>query len=419
MKRFFSFSILLFLLLLGACKSAPADKNPPSVAETPAETAPAPVEPEPAKEQEPADPVKVQPQASESAKKAEPAKKPVVKEPAKTPPPAAKKPEPKKKPEPAKKVQQPVKPQQPEKVQKPASGTAAQKQPEKKPVQQKPQEPAYVSSTAITDISWMIEQADRSFVSKRHTGEGKIFVTVLAKYTGELTAKDFYEASIFSPRDMWTLDAQNAKGIIEIDKKNKLLILKHLASGDGEGSAALGSWFASITLAGQKPFEKELTVTGIGGQTVRLPAEKPAVKGIQKKKLYPLIVPTAQAPNEQQALAVPVIHSVSRDADTIEIIFSVTDSRVKNGYFYFDVPGEEYYRDSGSLIDAAGKPVNGCRSFSVDGKKCQYVLRKDASNKDWFGKATRCFFVVSDINRVASPWEERHRSISPYAPVLK
>ena len=289
-----------------------------------------------------------------------------------------------------------------------ADQAASAKQPEKKEAEQKTKEPASrIAAAKITDIVWMIEQADASFVSKQHKGSGKMFVTMFAKYTGDLTVQDFQEALFASPADLWSLDEKNAKGLLEINKKDKLLTMKHLAAGEGVGAAALGKWFASVTLAGQKPFEKELNVTGIGGQ---------AVTGAKKVSF---IVPVATAENQQQALAMPVIRSVSRDADTIEIIFSINDSRVKNAYFYFDVPGEEYYRDSGSMIDATGKPVNGCRSFSTDGKKCQYVLRKDASNQDWFGKATQCFLVVSDVNRVASPWEERHRSVSAASPIAK
>ena len=312
-----------------------------------------------------------------------------------------------------------------------ADKAAPAKQPEKKAVEQKtkghaqktpPQRTAtkeptsHTAAAQITDIIWMIEQADASFVSKQHKGDGKMFVTMFAKYKGDLTSQDFQEAFFASPADVWSLDEKNAKGLLEINKKDNLLTLKHLAAGEGVGAAALGKWFASVTLAGQKPFEKELNVTGIGGKTV---TENKAAKEAAKKKVIPLIVPTAKAENEQQALTMPVIQSVSRDSDTIEIIFSVNDPRVKNAYFYFDVPGEEYYRDSGSMIDATGKPVNGCRSFSTDGKKCQYVLRKDATNKDWFGKATQCFLVVSDVNRVASPWEERHRTISAASRIAK
>ena len=243
-----------------------------------------------------------------------------------------------------------------------------------------------------------------------------MFVTILARYTGELTEKDFQEAFFASPIDIWSLNAANAKNLIENDKQNKLLMLKHLAAGEGEGSVALGKWFVSITLAGQKPFEKELNVTGISGQKI---ADTTDMKGDERKKSIVTVVPVAKTADEQQALSFPTIYSVSRDADTIEIIFSVNDARVTNAYVYFDVPGEEYYRDSGSMIDATGKPINGCRSFSTDGKKCQYVLRKDASNQDWFGKAARCFLVVADVNRIASPWEERHRTISAVAPVSK
>ena len=315
-----------------------------------------------------------------------------------------------------------------------ADKAAPAKQPEKKAVEQKtkghaqktpPQrtrtatkEPtSHTAAAQITDIIWMIEQADASFVSKQHKGDGKMFVTMFAKYKGDLTSQDFQEAFFASPTDVWSLDEKNAKGLLEINKKDNLLTLKHLAAGEGVGAAALGKWFASVTLAGQKPFEKELNVTGIGGQAVTAGAADKTSK--EKSKKVSFIVPVATAANEQQALAFPVIHSVSRDADTIEIIFSIKDSRVKNAYFYFDVPGEEYYRDSGSMIDATGKPVNGCRSFSTDGKKCRYILRKDASNQDWFGKATQCFLVVSDINRVASPWEERHRTISAASRITK
>ena len=275
---------------------------------------------------------------------------------------------------------------------------------------------AYKASAQIVDVSWMIEQADASFVSKQYKGAGKMFVTILARYTGELTEKDFQEAFFASPIDIWSLNTANAKNLIENDKQNKLLMLKHLAAGEGEGSVALGKWFVSITLAGQKPFEKELNVTGISGQKI---ADTTDIKGAERKKSIVTVVPVAKTADEQQALSFPTIYSVSRDADTIEIIFSVNDARVTNAYVYFDVPGEEYYRDSGSMIDATGKPINGCRSFSTDGKKCQYVLRKDASNQDWFGKATRCFLVVADVNRIASPWEERHRTISAVAPVSK
>ena len=299
------------------------------------------------------------------------------------------------------------------------AGQAAPAKPAASPAAKQPtQASSYVASAQITDVSWMIEQADLSFVSKFHKGSGKMFVTVFAYYKGTLTDKDLQEALIFTPVDAWALNAQNIKGLIEIDEKNKVLLLKHLTAGDGEGAVALGKWFISITLAGQKPFEKELTVTGIGGQTSSMSADRTTVKG-RTKKIIPLIVPTAKSANEQQALSFPVIYSVSRDSETIEIIFSIHDSRVKNAYFYFDVPGEEYYRDSGSMIDAAGQPVNGCRSFSTDGKKCQYVLRKDANNRGWFDKATRCFLVVSDVSRVASPREERHRTISAAAPILK
>ena len=285
-----------------------------------------------------------------------------------------------------------------------------------KPVE-KPKSPTLPAASAvITDVACLVEQADASFVSKKHTGRGKMYVTVLAKYKGELAEQDFQEAQILSPADTWHIDAQTARNLIEIDKKSKLLLLKHLAAGSGEGSVALGNWDISITLQGQKPFEKRIQIDGIGASDSDS-ADRIKRKMQNGQRFY--IVPTVMEFNEQPALHTPVIQSVSRDNDTIEIVFSIDDERVKNGYFYFDVPGEQYYRDSGSLIDAGGLPVNGCRSFSVDGKQCQYVLRKDDSNKAWFDKAERCFFVVSDINRVAAPGKEQHRSISAAATVVK
>ena len=282
---------------------------------------------------------------------------------------------------------------------------------------EKPKSPTLPAASAvITDVACLVEQADASFVSKKHTGRGKMYVTVLAKYKGELAEQDFQEAQILSPADTWHIDAQTARNLIEIDKKSKLLLLKHLAAGSGEGSVALGNWDISITLQGQKPFEKRIQIDGIGASDSDS-ADRIKRKMQSGQRFY--IVPTVMEFNEQPALHTPIIQSVSRDNDTIEIMFSIDDERVKNGYFYFDVPGEQYYRDSGSLIDAGGLPVNGCRSFSVDGKQCQYVLRKDDSNKDWFDKAERCFFVVSDINRVAAPGKEQHRSISAAAAVVK
>ena len=308
----------------------------------------------------------------------------------------------------------PVKPAATPKKQDDKAATAA-KTPAKPA--EKPKSPTLPAASAvITDVACLVEQADASFVSKKHTGRGKMYVTVLAKYKGELAEQDFQEAQILSPADTWHIDAQTARNLIEIDKKSKILLLKHLAAGSGEGSVALGNWDISITLQGQKPFEKRIQIDGIGASDSDS-ADRIKRKMQSGQRFY--IVPTVMEFNEQPALHTPVIQSVSRDNDTIEIVFSIDDERVKNGYFYFDVPGEQYYRDSGSLIDAGGLPVNGCRSFSVDGKQCQYVLRKDGSNKDWFDKAERCFFVVSDINRVAAPGKEQHRSISAAATVVK
>ena len=88
-----------------------------------------------------------------------------------------------------------------------------------KPDSEKP----YTASAQITDISLVIEQADASFVSKQHKGAGKMFVTIFAKYQGDLTAQDFQEAFFASPTDVWLLNEKNAEGLIEINKKDKLV----------------------------------------------------------------------------------------------------------------------------------------------------------------------------------------------------
>ncbi len=253
----------------------------------------------------------------------------------------------------------------------------------------------------ITDVTWLAEQADASFVVKKTGGQtGKMFVTFLAKYDGDLSEKDFKEATVMSPKDIWIINAENASSVLQIDEKNKLLILKHLAAGQGEGAIPVGSWFVSITVGNAKPFEKTLNVTAVSEE-----------EGTQ------FIVPEASADTENEALAIPVIESVSRNKDTIEIFFAVNDERVKNGYFLFDVPKTEYYEDSGSLLDAKGNVVNGCQSFFVDGTTSQCILRKDADNKKWFDKAVKCYFVVSNVNRVAEPDGEHHRAVSAAAAI--
>ena len=438
MKRYVILATVLCLLAVAGCKTPPSNKEPePSIPATPIEdnAVKTPAEEPAVSPDQASDPVVEEPAKPAAVPQPEPDKTPVAmapppedpqpkpkakKAPPKTAPaakPPAKKPAvtPKKQDDKAAAAKTPAK--KPAATPKKQDDKAvAAKPPAKKPAE-KPKSPTLPAASAvITDVACLVEQADASFVSKKHTRRGKMYVTVLAKYKGELAEQDFQEAQILSPADTWHIDAQTARNLIEIDKKSKLLLLKHLAAGSGEGSVALGNWDISITLQGQKPFEKRIQIDGIGASDSDS-ADRIKRKMQNGQRFY--IVPTVMEFNEQPALHTPVIQSVSRDNDTIEIMFSIDDERVKNGYFYFDVPGEQYYRDSGSLIDAGGLPVNGCRSFSVDGKQCQYVLRKDDSNKDWFDKAERCFFVVSDINRVAAPGKEQHRSISAAATVVK
>ncbi len=225
-------------------------------------------------------------------------------------------------------------------------------------------------------------------------------MTFLAKYEGTFSKDSFKEATIISPKDIWIINKENVSKVLQIDAKNNLLILKHLAVGEGTGALPVGQWFVSITIGDKKPFEATLNVTNISGKAAKT-----------------FIVPEASAKNQEQALPVPVIKYATRDKNTIEVLFSVDDERVKNGYILFDIPNKDYYEDSGSLLDTDGKPVNGCRFFFVNGKTGQYVLRKNKDNKEWFDKAEKCYFVVSNVNRLVNPAEEHHRSISAAATI--
>lgn len=275
---------------------------------------------------------------------------------------------------------------------------------------QPPQKKSVTSEFSIKSVSWMVENLEPSIWNGSLKGKAQMFVSFFVSFSGNF---DVYKASkviVESPEDMWTLGPSDLEKITEIDEEKKIALIKRLQCGIGQGSVPLGKWkFTLIDINGNK-YEYPMDINGFE----RKPSDKAPDENAGNSAIT-FIVPSASLKNEISSLSRPVIKSVTKDDNSIEIYFSVNDNRIKNGYFWFDVPGEKYYKDSGSMIDASGNPVNGCRAFSTDGKDCRYILRKDSENAEWFDKITACFFVVSDINRVASPWEERNRTVSAKA----
>lgn len=255
------------------------------------------------------------------------------------------------------------------------------------------------SDFEIGKLTWVIDQVEPSFWAKNAKVQNKMFISFSIEYKGQFDIESVKSLVIDAPSDYYIIEGDDLKKVLEVDKSS--INCKRLPCGTGEGKVGLGEWLINITLKDGTKIVKNPQITGF--QNLGEQASK-------TKTTY--IVPKAKFKNEISALDVPKIKSVSRDEDSIEIYFSVSDSRIKNGYFWFDVPGEKEYRDAGSMVDGAGKPVNGCRKFSVDGSQCRFILRKDAENAEWFDKATACCFVVSDVNRVTDPWNERIRSIS-------
>ncbi len=270
----------------------------------------------------------------------------------------------------------------------------------------------------IKSVTWLIEELDPSIWNGSPKAKSKMFVSFYISYSGTFDTSLISNILIESPVDMWNLNSKQAKKIIEIQDENKTAIVKRLQCGDGLGAVPLGSWKFSLTATNGSKYEQEMNIDGFaGGQEVKTDDEEPLAAIESKDETFSVktIVPKATNKNQISALTMPVIKSVSKDEDSIEIYFTANDERIKNGYFWFDVPGEKYYKDSGSMIDASGNPVNGCREFYTDGKTSRYILRKDADNAEWFDNITACFFVVSDTNRVSAPWEERNRTVSAKA----
>ncbi len=249
-------------------------------------------------------------------------------------------------------------------------------------------------------INWIIDQIDPAFWAKELKMQNNMFVSFSLEYSGKFDLSMVESLVIDAPKDYYIIEGADLQKMLEVEKN--VIYCKRLPCGYGEGKVGLGEWIINVALKNGQKIVKKLQITGFQNSEL---SEKTSTK---------YIVPQAKFQNEISALSIPKIKSVSKDEDSIEIFFSVNDSRVKNGYFWFDVPGEKDYRDAGSVIDGQGNPVNGCRKFSVDGAECRFILRRDAENAEWFDKAVAVCFVVSDVNRVTDPWNERVRSISPF-----
>ena len=255
------------------------------------------------------------------------------------------------------------------------------------------------SGFQIGALSWVIDHIDPTFWAKELKMQNRMFISFSLEYKGKFDLSSIQSLIIDAPNDYYIIEGDDLKKVLEID--SNAIFCKRLPCGKGEGKVGLGEWIITITLKNGKKIVKNPQITAFQNSNA-------GAKSLNTT----YIVPKATFKNEVSALDVPKIKSVSRDDNSIEIYFSVSDQRVKNGYFWFDVPGEKEYIDAGSMVDGKGNPVNGCRKFSTDGGMSRFILRKDKDNEAWFDKATACCFVVSDVNRVVDPWKERIRSIS-------
>ncbi len=275
-------------------------------------------------------------------------------------------------------------------------------------------------SIKINSVSYLVERLDPSIWNGKPKGKAQMFMSFYISYSGEFDTDLIKSIVVESPLDLWTLNSLQVEKILEIQSEKKIAIVKRLQCGDGLGAVPLGDWLFKLTQTNGKKYEQKLNITGFASDTEESsePSEPlDAIEEADETFSVKTIVPKASNKSQISALSMPVINSLSKDENSIEIYFTANDKRIKNAYFWFDVPGEKYYKDSGSMIDASGNPVNGCRKFFTDGKKSRYILRKNEENAEWFDKITACFFVVSDTNRVASPWEERNRTVSAKATV--
>lgn len=287
-----------------------------------------------------------------------------------------------------------------------------------KPTDPKEQEtPKSRAKLSINSVTCVIESLDLSFWNSAPKDNAQMFVSFFVSYNGTFDVTDIDTLIVESPKDLWTLTSGQLAKITDINEQTKTAAIQRLQCGEGEGAAPFGRWKFILTDINGNKYEQFLNVDGFEKKAEDKAKEESLIQNFPQEETPAIkfIVPHASAKNHIAALARPVIKSLSKDDNSIEIYFSVNDNRVKNGYFWFDVPGEKYYKDSGSMIDASGNPVNGCRAFFTDGRDSRYILRKDSENAAWFDKITACFFVVSDTNRVSATWEERIRSVSAKA----
>ncbi len=270
------------------------------------------------------------------------------------------------------------------------------------------------SKLKIKSVSWLIDRLDTSIWNKVPNNNAQMFMSFYISYEGEFDTSYIKNIIIDSPVDVWNLKPAQIENIIEIQEQKKLAIIKWLRCGEGTGAVSLGKWSFLLNETSGHKYEQKLMVSVFEKIVEEFVDTKEPIHSVEKKEKEKIkkIVVSPSSKNEIEAIKMPVIHSVSKDENSIEIYFTVNDNRVKNGYFWFSVPGEKYYKDSGSMIDASGTPVNGCRKFSITGEKSHYILRKNADNAEWFDNIEAIYFVASDANRVESPWKERIRTVS-------
>ncbi len=275
------------------------------------------------------------------------------------------------------------------------------------------------SQIKINSVSWLIERLHPSIWDKSLKDNSEMFISFYISYSGKFDLQQIKNIAIQSPIDLWNVDSAQLEKVVELQEEKNLAIVKRLPCGEKQGAVPLGNWIFLLNDKQGYKYKQELNVNGFEKTDKEEIENDEPIQSVKKEEPISIkrIVPTASKKDEIEALKMPVINSVSKDEDSIEIYFTVNDERIKNGYFWFSVPNEEYYKDSGSMIDASNNPVNGCREFRTDGKKSRYILRKNSENEEWFNNIEAIFFVVSDTNRVASPWEERIRTVSAGATV--
>lgn len=262
-----------------------------------------------------------------------------------------------------------------------------------------------VAAAQFTGLTWLAEYMSPSFWGSgaMETEKAEMYISFFLTYTGTFSNDQIKRLIIYSPRDFWLITDDQFDNVFEDNPAEKRLAIKRLKLDDASGGLALGEWSVFVEFTNGTEFSKAVTVqafnsTAKDGETIYL-------------------VPAAKKNTDIAALAMPVIDSVTKTEDSIDIRFTINDGRVKNAYFWLDVPGEKYFRDAGSMTDAGGTLVNGCQTFNTNGKQSWCVIKKDADNAAWFDTVTQCFLVITDMHRINSPWEETIRTVSAAAAV--